>query len=82
MGYDKPVKLRIWGGNGKCKRTQILAETDRIEHTEWQTYSFTFTAKEKLKYIIIEAFHSDKDFSHQGNILVDEISEIRKCGKT
>ncbi len=82
MGYDKAIKLRIWGGKNKCTRTQLLGESERIESNEWETYSFDFTATEKMKYIIIEAHHSDDEFSHQGNILLDNISAIMKCGRT
>ncbi len=82
MGYDKPIKLRIWGGKSKCARTQLLGESKRIESSEWETYTFDFTAHEKMKYLIIEAHHSDSEYSHQGNILVDNISAIRKCGRT
>jgi hypothetical protein len=82
MGYDQPIMLRIWGGKSKCARTQLLGESERIGSTEWKTYSFDFTAEEKMKYIIIEAYHSDAEFSYRGNILVDNISAIRKCGRT
>jgi len=82
MGYDQPIKLRIWGGKNKCTRTQLLGESGLIEHNEWETYSFDFTAEEKMKYIIVEAYHSDAEYSHRGNILVDNISPILKCGRT
>jgi hypothetical protein len=82
MGYDKPVKLRIWGGKSKCERTQLLGESPLIDSPDWEMHSFDFTAQEKMKYLIIEAYHSDSQFSHQGNILVDNISAILKCGRT
>ncbi len=82
MGYNKPLKLRVWGGNAKCNRTQLLVETDRISHTDWQTYSFDFTAETDLRYIIVEAYHADGNFAYAGNILIDNISPIRQCGRT
>ena len=82
MGYDQPIKLRIWGGKNKCGRTQLLGESKRIENSEWETHSFDFTAKEKMQYIIVEAYHSDDEYSYRGNILVDNISAIHKCGRT
>ena len=69
MGYNQPIKLRIWGGKSKCERTQLLGESVRIEHSDWETYSFDFTAKEVMKYLIVEAYHSDSEFSYPGNIL-------------
>jgi len=78
-GYDQPVKLRIWAGGLKCRKDQILLETDLIDHAEWQTYEVSFTAKSPANYLLIEAFYNDSDFSHRGNILVDNISPIKKC---
>ena len=82
MGYNKPLKLRIWGGDSKCERTQLLGESERITHTNWKTYSFDFTPETDLRYIIIEAYHGDGNFSYAGNILVDDLSPIRQCGRS
>ena len=82
MGYDGALKLRIWGGMKKCGRDQLLAESERIESTEWETYTFQFTPEDDFKYIIIEAYHADGDFSYAGNILIDDMSAIRQCGRT
>lgn len=82
MGYDKAVKMRIWGGAGKCGRDQLLVETDFIEHTEWREYIFEFTPDEDIRYIIIEAYYTDPPFEHPGNLLIDDLSHIRPCGRT
>jgi len=82
MGYDKPVRLRIWGGSKKCGRDQLLVETDFIEHTDWEEYIFEFTPEQDIRYIIIEAWYKDPPFSHGGNLLLDGLSHIRPCGKT
>lgn len=80
MGYNKPIKLRIWGGTAKCGKTQLLAESKFIAHTDWQTYSFQFVPKEPLHYIILEAFYTEgTSFSHMGNIMIDNIRPIKVC---
>jgi hypothetical protein len=79
-GYNKPVKLRVWGGKSKCARSQVIAESGIIDHTDWETYTFQFVPNETIQYIIVEAFHSDDaQFSHQGNILIDNIRPIKVC---
>ena len=79
-GYNKPIKLRIWGGKSKCAKTQLLAETKFISHSDWETYTFQFVPKETLHYIILEAFYTEgESFSHMGNILIDNIRPIKIC---
>ena len=78
-GYNDPIKLRIWGGEAKCGKDQLLAESSFIEHTDWRTYSFQFVPEQPINYIILEAFYSDERFSHQGNILIDNLRPIKIC---
>ena len=79
-GYNEPVILRIWGGTDRCEKTQLLAETGLINHEEWKRYSFKFEPKKNLKYIIFEAYYNtSKKFTHNGNILLDDISPIVWC---
>lgn len=78
-GYDQPVKLRIWGGVRKCRKDQRLLETPVIDHTAWESYEVSFTAKQPINYLLIEAFFSESDFSHRGNLLIDNISPMKKC---
>lgn len=82
MGYNNAIKLRIWGGDRKCRRTQLIAQTGLIEHTEWRRYAFSFTPEKNLRYLIIEAFHQEGEFSYSGNILVDDLSTVKPCGKS
>ena len=78
-GYDKPLKVRIWGCQTKCAKDQLLAETNFIDHTDWETYEFQFFAKKTLNYILIEAHYTDSSFSYRGNVLIDNIMPIKKC---
>ena len=79
-GYNNPIRLRIWGGATKCSKDQLLAESKFIEHSDWETYSFQFVPKEPLYYIILEANYTDgSNFSHQGNIMIDNVRPIKTC---
>ncbi|MDX1939047.1 MAG: hypothetical protein SFU99_00765, partial [Saprospiraceae bacterium] len=78
-GYNGSLKIRIWGGTTKCQKNQLLLESKFVEHTDWETYKIEFKPKNTINYILIEAFYKDGRFSHQGNILIDNISAIRKC---
>lgn len=77
--YNQPIRLRIWGSQGKCGQEQVIFLSDFIRHADWKTYEVNFTLKNPVNYIIIEAFYQDGKFSHRGNILVDKISPIKKC---
>jgi hypothetical protein len=79
-GYNNPIKLRIWGGVTKCAKTQLLAESPLIDHEDWSTYTFQFSPKEPIHYLIFEAFHSEEpDFSHMGNVMIDHVRPIKVC---
>ncbi len=77
--YSQPVRLRIWGSNGRCEKEQLLGETDFVTHRDWEQYNFMFVAKSQINYIILEAFYKDSRFSHRGNILIDNISPLKSC---
>lgn len=78
-GYNKALKLRIWGSTDKCDKDQLLLETARIESVDWETYRIEFTAEVPIRYIIFEAFHQEQSFNYQGNILLDNLSPLVKC---
>jgi len=79
-GYLLPLKLVIWGGSSRCERTQLLAETPTIKHTDWRTYNLTIYPKQPINYIIIEAQYMDGIFFHyKGNILLDALSPLKPC---
>lgn len=80
-GYSNPIKLRIYLGNTKCDREQLIFESPLITHAEWKTYEVEFRPKEAYQYIIIEAFIKEGNFSHKGNILIDHLSSIVFCSR-
>ena len=81
-GYNGPLKLRIWASKLKCQKDQLIYESPQIEHLDWKTYEVRFTAKSEYRYILFEAFHSEKPFSFEGNILIDRIQVIGSCDRT
>ncbi len=81
-GYKKPIKLRVWLGSSKCSKDLLIYESPLVEHLDWKDYIIKFNTDEKTyKYIIFEAFHKEGSYSHMGNILLDNISTISRCGR-
>ncbi len=78
-GFNGRVKFRVWGGTKKCKRSQLLYESETIDYTEWKEHEINFTAEKKLKYVIIEAYTDEGPI--RGHILLDNITNITKCNK-
>jgi len=78
-GFNKVIRLKIWIGEEKCDKDQLIFFSEKISHKDWKQYKVEFTPEEDARYIHIEAFHDDGSFSHKGNILVDNISPIVIC---
>lgn len=78
VDYNTPIKLRLWGGETRCARTQLLAETDPIGHTDWRSYVFDWIPKSRMNYLIIEAYAPAED-RVMGNVLIDNLSVIQRC---
>lgn len=76
--FTNPVKLRIWGGAGYCRRDELLAESKLVTHSDWQEYEFKFEPKRRLSYIVLEAFFKTPTLSPpNGNLLLDNASAIQ-----
>jgi hypothetical protein len=78
-GYRNPLRLRVWGGATKCSKDQLLLETGFMRKAEWSAYEAEFVVKKPIHYIVIEPYYKDGKFSYQGNILIDNLSSIKKC---
>ena len=83
MGYDKPIKLRVWGGTTKCEKDLLIGKTGFIKKEEWETIEFKIYPKQgaPINYLIFEAYYADKEFSRMGNVLLDNVSVIKKCNR-
>lgn len=80
-GYSKPVKLRIWLGDKKCRRDQMIFESKTITAEDWETFKIEFNAESNSKYIFFEAYYQYENFNHKGNILIDNLSPIVFCSR-
>jgi hypothetical protein len=81
-GYNSPLKLRVWISKVKCQKDQLIFESPLIEHTDWKTYKIKFTPDDDYRYILLEAFHKEEEFSYQGNVLIDRLRAIQGCDRT
>ncbi len=80
-GYNKPVKLRIWLGDKKCQRDQMIFESKTIDNADWESFKVDFKPTSNSKYIFLEAYYQYEQFNHKGNILIDNISVIADCSR-
>lgn len=82
VGYNHPVRLRIWGGAGRGKKEMLLASSPLIDHSDWRKYPFQFVPARDMRYITFEAwFGPGITFKYKGNILLDNCSVIEKCDR-
>lgn len=80
VGYNQPLRLRVWGGATKGAKDQLLDSSPLIDHSEWRQYKFQFTPNHDLRYIALEAYFGPGVlFKYKGNILLDNCSEIKHC---
>ena len=82
MNFTNPIKLRLWGGTGYCEKIELLAESDLIENSVWENFTFYLKPKTKVTYIVLEAFYKTPVLvPPNGNILLDDASLIKlpKC---
>ncbi len=80
-GYNSPIHLRVWIGSKKNKREQMVYKSPLIKNEDWKNFRFEFTPESDMYYIILEAHISDTPVSHEGSVLIDNISPISYCNK-
>lgn len=77
INFNDPVKLRIWGGKDTCERTELLSQTNTIEHFDWQKYEFSLHPEKAITYLIFEVFSPGKILGGaNGHLLIDAASDI------
>ncbi|RMG79038.1 MAG: hypothetical protein D6714_17000 [Bacteroidetes bacterium] len=75
--YTDPVILRIWGGDRKCERAQLLAQTDPIAHFGWELYQFVLQPEQACLFITFEVFSPGKAIGETGgHLLLDAASDF------
>jgi outer membrane protein OmpA-like peptidoglycan-associated protein len=76
--FTTPAVLRIWGGNGYCADSQLLAESAPIDHSEWKEYEFKIEPNSDYSVITLEAFYKTPLlFPYNGHILLDNSSDFK-----
>jgi hypothetical protein len=79
VSFDKPVTLRVWGGNEACQMIELLYTSPAINHKEWMKYEIEFTPEHDMNWISIQSFFVLPTLMpYNGNILVDKLSPIIK----
>ncbi len=80
--FDKPCRLKVWGGNKAGDRQVLLATSPLINHSQWKQYEFKFTPTQDCKAITFEATYAPGvSQKYKGNIIMDQCSDITKCEK-
>ena len=80
VGYNLPIRLRIWSCDKNCNKIQMLASSKLITNTFWELNELFMDTKADVKYIMFEAFYGPGIFvPYKGNILIDNIGYIEKC---
>lgn len=75
--YVTPGKLKIWGGNEICEKTELLAETSLVINSRWLKFDFTFQPSQDIQFIAFEAHHKEPVlYPYNGNLLLDKASAI------
>jgi hypothetical protein len=78
--YNNPIMLKIWGGNSFCEKTDLLAESSKIENASWKKYSVIFKPHNNIDHILFEAYYdSQTKAPYIGNLLLDNLSAITPC---
>lgn len=81
-GYNLPLRLKIWGSKKYCDKEQLLVSTKAIKHTNWEKYEFQIYTKSKVHFLVFEACKAPGiTEAYRGNILIDNISQIKPCFK-
>lgn len=78
VNYSTPAVFQIYGGNKPCGKSELLAQTDLIDHNVWEEYTFRFSPrKNNYSYLILMTNHKPRILlPYNGNILVDNCSPI------
>lgn len=78
VGYNRPLRLRIWGGMKKCGKDELLGQSKIVKHYDWRNYEFNFFPNKGYKFIILEAYYGGST-PYRGNLLMDNCSPIESC---
>ncbi len=73
----RPIKIQLYGFRStEDMSNSLLAETSVVDHIEWKKYTLEWTSPGKYQYFYLVATWDGPE-SYNGNILIDNISDIR-----
>lgn len=82
VGFNHPLRLRVWGSATRGSKGTLLASSPLINHSDWRVYQFLFFTPGEVRYLTLEASYGPgTTFKYNGNILVDNCSPIEKCDR-
>lgn len=80
VGYNKPIRLRIFGYSAKGGKGELLASSPLIDHSDWRSYKFELSPTSNVIELVFEADYAPGVvFKYKGNILLDNCSPLEKC---
>ncbi len=78
QNFTQPTVLRVWGGKVTCNQGELLAESEPVDHANWQEYKFTLEPSSDYQVITLEAFYKTPVlFGYNGHICLDGASHFR-----
>lgn len=81
VGYNRPARIRVWGGTSRGKKECLLDTSPVISGSEWKEYRFQFMAKGDYTHLTLEAWYAPSCGVYRGNILLDNCSPIQRCNR-
>ena len=82
VGYNQPLRIRVWGGGARGGKDVLLYSSPLIDHSAWKKYDVEFMLRSDVQYITFEAYFAPGVlFFYKGNILIDNCSPIERCDR-
>ncbi len=77
VNYTTPAIFRLWGGKIYCGQSQLLAESEPVNSSQWTQYEFEIKPATDINYISYQAFYEIPNWvPYNGHILIDEASNF------
>ena len=81
--YYYPAVLKVFGATGKCKKEELLFETQPIDNTEWKKYKIRIKPSKDYKTLTFAAcFKRGTIMPYNGHLLMDGLSPIQKITRS
>lgn len=77
ISFTFPIALRLLGSSHFTNTQELLAQTDVIEHTNWQNHTIQFQPQQSHFQLILEATYAPgTEVPYAGNIAIDNLSAL------